>query len=50
MGRYLSLFLLTILVAVVLFFSLPLLISGVFVEIEIITGFILVLLGAFIIT
>jgi hypothetical protein len=50
MVRYFSLFLLTILVTVVLFFSLPLLVGGVFGEIEIIVGTILVLLGSFIIT
>lgn len=50
MGRYISLFLLTVLVTVVLFFSLALLFGSVFGEIEIIIGTILVLLGSFIIT
>jgi hypothetical protein len=50
MGRYFSIFLLAILITVVLFFTLPLLIGGIFGEIEIIIGTILVLLGSFIIT
>jgi hypothetical protein len=50
MGRYFSLFLLTILVTVALFSTLPLLVGGIFGEVEIIVGTILVLLGSFIIT
>jgi hypothetical protein len=50
MGRYFSLFLLTILVTVVLFFTLPLLVGSIFGEVELIVGTILVLLGSFIIT
>ncbi|MFB3167384.1 hypothetical protein P5G62_009705 [Neobacillus sp. 179-C4.2 HS] len=50
MGRYFSIFLLAILITVVLFFTLPLLIGGIYGEIEIIIGTILVLLGSFIIT
>lgn len=50
MGRYVSVFLLTILVTVVLFFTVALLAGGVIGEIEIIVGIILVLLSSFIIT
>jgi hypothetical protein len=48
MRRYFSLFLLTILISVVIFFTLPLLVGGIFGEVE--TGTILVLFGSFIIT
>lgn len=50
MRRFFSLFLLTMLVAVLLFFTLPLLVGGIFGEVEIIVGTILVLFGSFIIT
>jgi hypothetical protein len=50
MGRYVSIFLLTILIIVVLFFTLPLLLGDTLGEIEIILGTLLVILGSFIIT
>jgi hypothetical protein len=50
MGRYVSIFLLTILIIVVLFFTLPLLLGDTLGEIEIIIGILLVILGSFIIT
>jgi hypothetical protein len=50
MGRYVSIFLLTILIVVVLFFTLPLLLGDTLGEIEIIIGTLLVILGSFIIT
>jgi hypothetical protein len=50
MGRFVSIFLLTILIIVVLFFTLPLLLGDILGEIEIIIGTLLVILGSFIIT
>lgn len=50
MGRYVSIFSLTILITVGLFIAIPMLIGNIIGEMEIIVGTILVLLGSFIIT
>jgi hypothetical protein len=50
MGRYVSIFLLTILIIVVLFFTLPLLLGDILGEIEIIIGTLLVIIGSFKVT
>ncbi|MGI8384210.1 hypothetical protein [Robertmurraya sp. P23] len=49
MGRYISIFFMTLLIAVVLFFTLSL-IGNIFEDIEVTIGVILVVLGAFIIS
>lgn len=50
MGRYVSIFSLTILITVGLLIAIPMLIGNIIGEMEIIVGTILVLLGSFIIT
>lgn len=50
MGRYVSIFSLTILITVGLFIAIPMLIGNIIGEMEKIVGTILVLLGSFIIT
>lgn len=50
MGRFVSIFLITILATVVLFFILSGLVGNIFVEVEVAIGTILIVLAAIIIT
>lgn len=50
MGRYISIFLTTILIILVLFFTLPLVIGGIAGEILFVVGIILVVLVSFVLT